>query len=305
MRVLKGHGTGNDFIVVPDLDGTLELSPGLVRALCDRHTGIGADGVLRIVRSSVHPEAQSMMSGAPYFMDYRNADGSVAEMCGNGIRLVARYLQSVGLVGHSAAVATRGGIRCVQSDGDGNVAVEMGLPRIFADRPVVTAALLPRSTRATAVEMPNPHLVVEVADQRELAALDLTRAPVAEPGRPAGQNVEFVARAGPRHLVMRVHERGVGETRSCGTGICAVVAALATADGTVADGCSWRVDAPGGTCTVTWRTDGEIVLSGPAVFVAQIDIDDAWLAASASTAACGDAPDGGLGVSARTATARQ
>jgi len=263
MRVLKGHGTENDFVVVPDLEGSMDITAAIVRALCDRHAGIGADGVLRVVRSEMDPDAKDMMSDAPYFMDYRNADGSVAETCGNGIRVVVRYLQAEGLVGHSAAVATRGGVMRAQAHGDGNVAVEMGRPRILADRP-------------------NPHVVVAVADLEHLVALDLGRPPLVEPARPAGQNVEFVARQGPRHLVMRVHERGVGETRSCGTGICAVVAAVASADGSPADGSRWRVDVPGGRCDVTWRADGEIVLSGPAVLVAQIDVDDAWLAAVAA-----------------------
>jgi len=282
MRVLKGHGTENDFVVVPDLEGSMDITAAIVRALCDRHAGIGADGVLRVVRSEMDPDAKDMMSDAPYFMDYRNADGSVAETCGNGIRVVVRYLQAEGLVGHSAAVATRGGVMRAQAHGDGNVAVEMGRPRILADRPVVTAAPTIESAVGTAVEIPNPHVVVAVADLEHLVALDLGRPPLVEPARPAGQNVEFVARQGPRHLVMRVHERGVGETRSCGTGICAVVAAVASADGSPADGSRWRVDVPGGRCDVTWRADGEIVLSGPAVLVAQIDVDDAWLAAVAA-----------------------
>jgi len=282
MRVLKGHGTGNDFVVVPDLEGDLDLTAAMVRALCDRHTGIGADGVLRVVRSEKDPDAKDMTSAAPYFMDYRNADGSIAETCGNGIRVVVRYLQAQALVGLSAAVATRGGVMRAQTRGDGNVAVEMGRPRILADRPVVTAAPTIDSARATAVEMPNPHVVVPVADIAQLDSLDLGRPPLVEPARPGGQNVEFVARRGPRHLVMRVHERGVGETRSCGTGICAVVAVVASADRTASDGVPWRVDVPGGTCEVTWRSDGEIVLSGPAVLLAQIDVDDAWLAAEAA-----------------------
>lgn len=280
MRVLKGHGTENDFVLVPDLDGALDLTAGLVRMLCDRHAGIGADGVLRVVRSANDPDAKDMMVDAPYFMDYRNADGSVAEMCGNGIRVFMRYLQVAGLVGQNAAVATRGGIKRVWAGGDGNVTVEMGLPRILADRPVVTAAPLLEPTPGTAVEMPNPHVVVDIADLEDLAALDLSRAPAVEPPRPAGQNVEFVVRAAPRHLVMRVHERGVGETRSCGTGICAVVAAVATAEGTAADGHAWRVDVPGGSCEVVWRAEGEILLSGPAVLVAEIELDDAWFTAA-------------------------
>ena len=286
MRVLKGHGTGNDFVVVPDLDGTLDLGPALVRALCDRHAGIGADGVLRIVRSENEPEARAMAPDATYFMDYRNADGSIAEMCGNGIRVVLRYLVTAGLVEHNAAVATRGGIMCVWTSGDGNVAVKIGPPRVLADRPVVTAALSSFAS-ATPVELPNPHVVVQLAELADLAALDLSRPPLVEPARPDGQNVEFVVRTGPRHLVMRVHERGVGETQSCGTGICAAVAALAPADGSGADDAVWRVDVPGGSCQVSWRSDGDMVLAGPAVIVAEIELDDAWLAATAVAPSAG------------------
>ena len=267
MRVYKGHGTQNDFIVIPDLDGVIRITPALVRALCDRHAGIGADGVLRVVRSENDRDAKQMASEAPWFMDYRNADGSVAEMCGNGVRVFMRYLQGAGLVGQDAAVATRGGIMRVQAARDACVTVNMSQPRILADRPVATAALhdsaSPFSAAGVAVEMPNPHVVVTVDSRADLDAVDLSRPPDVRPPLPDGQNVEFVLREGPRHLVMRVHERGVGETRSCGTGICAVVAAVATEDGSGADGTSWRVDVPGGTCTVTWRTDGDIELTGP------------------------------------------
>ncbi len=277
--MLKGHGTENDFIVVPDLDGALEVRPELVRALCDRHAGLGADGVLRVVRSVNDPDAKEMSASAEYFMDYRNADGSLAEMCGNGVRVFMRYLQRVGLVGQDAAVATRGGIKCVRAGADGAITVAMGLPWVLADRPVATVATQLRA-EGVAVRMPNPHVVVSVASAAELAALDLSGAPeVSPPLDPTGQNVEFVARLGPRHLRLRVHERGVGETRSCGTGICAAVAALATSEQLGADGQPWQVDVPGGTCGVVWRADGEIELSGPAQIVAEIDVDDAWLAA--------------------------
>jgi diaminopimelate epimerase len=279
MRVVKGHGTENDFVVVPDLAGALELTPELVRALCDRRAGIGADGVLRVVHTENDPDAEDMMSGARYFMDYRNADGSIAEMCGNGIRVFMRYLQAAKLVGQDAAVATRGGIKRVWASCDGNVTAQIGLPLVLADRPVVTAAHQLEHAPGTAVALPNPHVVVELGDLEQLATLDLARSPVVEPARPGGQNVEFVVRAGPGHLVMRVHERGVGETRSCGTGICAAVAAVATADGTAADGVAWRVDVPGGTCAVSWGADGEMQLSGPAVLVAEIELDLGWLAA--------------------------
>jgi diaminopimelate epimerase len=277
MRALKGHGTENDFVVLPDLDGAISLTPALVQALCDRTAGIGGDGVLRVVRSENSDEAKESAGEAEYFMDYRNADGSVAEMCGNGIRVFLRYLQRVSLVGESAAVATRGGIVSVRSGTDGDISVHIGLPLVLADRPVATVAPLPARTALAAVRLPNPHVVVAVSPD-ELAALDLSRPPMIEPGLPDGQNVEFVAVLGPRHLRMRVHERGVGETRSCGTGICAAAVAAASDAGTGADGSSWQVDVPGGTCRVSWHPDGAIELIGPAVIVAELELDEAWLA---------------------------
>jgi diaminopimelate epimerase len=287
VRLIKGHGTENDFLVLPDLDGEIDLTPAMVRALCDRHAGLGADGILRVVRSENDPEAKDMAADAPFFMDYRNADGSVAEMCGNGVRVFVRYLKRVCLVEEDAAVATRGGIRRVRACGDGDVTVHMGSPRILADRPSVTAALCSgRSGRPAvagiALEIPNPHVVVPLASVDDLADLDLTRAPLVEPALPHGQNVEFVVLLGPRHLQMRVHERGVGETRSCGTGICAAVVAVATADQSGADGIPWQVDVPGGTCVVTWLPTGEVTMSGPAVLVADVEVDDEWLFASAA-----------------------
>ncbi len=269
-------------MVVPDLDGALALTPQLVRALCERHAGIGADGVLRVVRCENDPEAKDMALDAPFFMDYRNADGSIAQMCGNGIRVVMRYLQRANLVELDAAVATRGGVKRVRTSGDGDVTVEMGQPLIPADRPVVTAAHHRPVTAGASVLMPNPHVVVWIDDLDALAALDLSEPPNVQPPLPDGQNVEFAVRVRPRHLVMRVHERGVGETRSCGTGICAVVVAALSGDSAsgataMGDGQPWRVDVPGGTCHVTWRPDGEVLLTGPAVILGEIELSDSWL----------------------------
>jgi len=275
--LVKGHGTENDFLVLPDLDGVIELRTELVRALCDRHSGVGADGILRVVRPENDPDAKEFAGQAPFFMDYRNADGSVAEMCGNGIRVFLRYLIAAGLVEDEAAVATRGGIRQARTTTDGNVTVQMGPPRVLAGRPVATAAGLPPMP-GTAVEMPNPHVVVLLETCEDLAALDLDAPPIIEPAGPHGQNVEFVVRRGPRWLKIRVHERGVGETRSCGTGICAAAVAAASTDDAAADGTAWRIDTPGGTCQVVWRPDGEVELTGPAVLVGEIEIDPGWLA---------------------------
>lgn len=276
--LLKGHGTQNDFLVLPDLDGEFDLSPDLVRALCDRHAGIGADGVLRVVRAEAIPEFAPDGAGASYAMDYRNADGSTSEMCGNGIRVFMRYLQFAGLAGTDMTIATRGGLRRVRGEPDGDLTTEMGVPAVLEVRPVVSARPLAPVT-GLAVQVPNPHVVVTLGEAADLDVLDLTRAPSVEPALPTGQNVEFVVDRGPRHLAMRVHERGVGETRSCGTGICAAVVARAVANGAAADGSTWRVDVPGGSCSVRWRTDGELELTGPAVLVADVTAAAEWLAA--------------------------
>ena len=280
MHLVKGHGTENDFLVLPDLDGEIELTSALVRALCDRRTGLGADGILRVVRSENDPQSKEFAADAPFFMDYRNADGSIAEMCGNGVRVFMRYLQRESLVEDSATVATRGGVRRVRTCGGGDVTVHMGLPRILADRPIATVASAtgtPLRQAGVALQIPNPHVVVPVPDLPTLAALDLTRPPAVAPALPHGQNVEFVVRRGDRHLQLRVHERGSGETRSCGTGICAAAVAAAVADDVPADGVPWRVDVPGGRCEVVWQPDGDVLLTGPAVLVADLEVDEAWL----------------------------
>jgi diaminopimelate epimerase len=280
MHALKGHGTENDFVIIPDLDGAYELSEAAVRAICDRRAGVGADGILRVVRSAKHPEAVDQAVDAEFFMDYRNADGSVAEMCGNGVRVFLRYLHRVGLVEQEAAVATRGGTVHARLRADGDISVRMGQPEVLADRPVVTAAHDSARTSLVALTIPNPHVVVRLDSPDELAELDLTRPPAVAPELPHGQNVEFIVGLGPRHLRMRVFERGVGETRSCGTGICAVAVAAAVEAGSGADDEPWRVDVPGGTCTVIWHLDGTVELTGPAVIVAELELDDVLLGGS-------------------------
>jgi diaminopimelate epimerase len=275
MRALKGHGTGNDFVLIPDLDATIDLSPEMVRALCDRHFGVGADGVLRVVRTAAIAEGADQIDSAEFFMDYRNADGSVAEMCGNGVRVFARYLMQAGLVDSPEfGVATRGGTRAVSMKDD-LVTVAMGRPHWLDTAPVVSLSTSHAQFASRALEIPNPHVVVEVSSLGDLAALDLSVKPEVTPELPHGQNVEFVVRNGPRHIAMRVHERGVGETMSCGTGICAAV--VATAGEAAGEG-AWRVDVPGGTCWVSWEADGDVLLTGPATLVGEIELSDEWLA---------------------------
>jgi diaminopimelate epimerase len=275
LMALKGHGTENDFIVLPDLDAVLSLSASLVRALCDRRAGIGADGVLRVVRTerATEPDVLAQAGLAEFFMDYRNADGSIAEMCGNGVRVFGRYLQRAGLIDGPVTVATRGGARSLSFDGD-DVVVDMGRPQLRPEAPSVTVTGS-GTYPAVAIDLPNPHVVVELGSVAELLALDLSTPPIVVPALPEGQNVEFFLRTGPGQLRMRVHERGVGETRSCGTGICAVM--VAAAGPSPAPEARWQVTVPGGSCTLWWGSDGGVVMSGPAVLVAVVDVAEDWL----------------------------
>ena len=261
MRFSKGHGTGNDFVILPDPDGRLELTPELVTALCDRRRGIGGDGVLRVVRTAAAGLARG--SDAEWFMDYRNSDGSIAEMCGNGVRVYARYLIREGWAQPGVfALATRAGDRIVTvPDDGGDIAVEMG-PPVVDDSGAAKITVGGRTYAGDVISMGNPHVVVAVDSLDEAGPLH--EAPGLDDERlPTGANVEFVVREAPYHLSMRVHERGSGETLSCGTGACAAVVATSGAPGDD----PWLVDVPGGRLTVTWRED-TVVLAGPAVLIA-------------------------------------
>ena len=268
---LKGHGTENDFVLLPDPDGTLDLTPQLVRRLCDRRAGVGADGVLRVVRTVLSPEVAALAADAQWFMDYRNADGSRAEMCGNGVRVFARYLVVAGLAEPGLLrLATRHGVREVIVDGDsGDITVDMGVA-VRAPQPV-QVSVAGREYPAVAVDLGNPHAVVLL--EVPVASLDLDPPPVFSAAVfPAGVNVELVNVLGPRRLAMRVVERGVGETRSCGTG--AVAAAVVAGAGQ-----EWDVDLPGGRLYVASSPLG-VRLRGPAVLVAEGTLRPEWLRGS-------------------------
>ncbi|WP_427919592.1 diaminopimelate epimerase [Streptomyces sp. cg40] len=277
---LKGHGTENDFVIVPDPENVIDLPPAAVAALCDRRAGIGGDGLLHVVRSAAHPEARDMAAEAEWFMDYRNGDGSVSEMCGNGVRVFARYLQRAGHVAAGdIAVATRGGVKTVHLAKDGDVTVGMG--KALLPEGDVTVSVGERSWPARNVNMGNPHAVAFVDDLAH--AGDLYAPPPFGPASayPEGVNVEFVVDRGPGHVAMRVHERGAGETRSCGTGACAVAVATARRDGAdpavTGTRATYTVDVPGGTLVITEWPDGRIEMTGPAVIVAEGEIDAEWL----------------------------
>jgi len=266
----KGHGTQNDFVVLLDRDGTLEVGPAEVRFLCDRHAGIGGDGLLRAVPARYVPEWHG--DGSAWFMDYRNADGSVAEMCGNGVRVFARFLLQQGLVaGPVIPVATRGGLKEATVLADGRVRVAMGPVAVAPTGETVTVTTADgRRWAGLPADVGNPHAVSFTDD---LALLTLDPAPAYPTERfPDGVNLEFVRDLGPRHIAMRVHERGVGETRSCGTGtVAAAAAARVHAADTAALPVTYRVDVPGGSVEVE-LTDDQAFLTGPAVLVASGEV---------------------------------
>ena len=280
MRFSKYHGTGNDFVMIEDVADKVELSRELVALLCDRHKGIGADGLIRIAPSD----------DADFFMDYWNADGATAEMCGNGIRCLAKYVYDRGLTTKTELnVDTRDGIKRLWLDiEDGEmrtVRVDMGKPSLtrgsipmqgpeqekFVGAPFPDAG--PEYT-ATAVSMGNPHLVLLGA--QDLAGLDLRRiGPQLEnhPDFPERTNVEFIRPSGDGNISVRVWERGVGETMACGTGACATLVA-ATEMGLVDRRA--KILFPGGPLDLEWADDDHVYLAGPATFVFDGDRAPDW-----------------------------
>jgi diaminopimelate epimerase len=219
----KAQATGNDFVIVADPDGALQLTADEIARLCDRHFGVGADGYIRAVRSERLPEGAAVLADAPeaeWFMDYYNADGSVAEMCGNGVRAYARFLTERGFAqlepGETLAIATRAGVKDVQRTGTGGFQLDLGRWRLAGGEPVVDASRLDVARPGLGIDVGNPHVVVALAGADELEQLDLTRRPELDPEPVAGANVEFVVpsdplvRDGVGRVRMRVYERGVG-----------------------------------------------------------------------------------------------
>jgi diaminopimelate epimerase len=316
MRFAKGHGTENDFVILPDPDGELDLTPEFVRRLCDRRAGIGGDGVLRVVEvevlaaelteggpgafrvsgesagglgsaaaTALATPAAIAAAGAPigapegedeltaqWFMDYWNADGTVAEMCGNGVRVFARYLIDHGLAkGPELAIETRAGTRHVRVEPDGQITVDMGVPAVLGAGWASIGAITCEGLR---ISVGNPHLACVV--ESPLEDFDLSAPPSVDTELfPDGANVELVRLLGERSAQMLVYERGSGLTRSCGTG--AVAAAVAAAQATGDQRGRWRVRVPGGDLTVTLALDTSL-LTGPAVLVAEGELSPEWLA---------------------------
>lgn len=284
VRFTRAHGTGNDFVVLADLDDRIGLSEGFVRALTDRHHGVGGDGVLRIGpgRGAAH-----------VFMDYRNADGTIVEMCGNGVRVVAKHVVDHGLVAVDdvVVVGTRAGDRhvTVHRDAHGKVAtatVDMGMASTDPSRvPFVTDAgdvaahefdVDGVGLTVSVVSMGNPHAVLVVDDVGTADVHGIGARLQDHPAFPQQVNVGFAHPVAPDRIALRVFERGVGETASCGTGACAAVVALHRLGHT---GERVSVEVPGGVLDVHLEPDGRVLMTGPAVEVAHGELDPHWLAA--------------------------
>ncbi|MBF6344823.1 diaminopimelate epimerase [Nocardia cyriacigeorgica] len=289
MEFTKGHGTQNDFVVLPDPQVRLELTVERIAALCDRQRGLGADGVLRVARAGalraagVLAELPDGVGDQDWFMDYRNADGSIAEMCGNGVRVFAHYLAASGLeTSAEFVVGSRAGARpvTVHAAGpvDGEVTVAMGEVRELGES---TATVAGWGYSGIGIDVGNPHLACVdpglTADA--LAKLDLTVAPGYDPDLfPQGVNIELVTALDATGAVdMRVYERGVGETRSCGTGTVAAAAAALAAGGfrIAEDTGEVTVRVPGGEVSVALER-GRARLRGPSVLVATGRIAGEW-----------------------------
>lgn len=288
MEFSKGHGTENDFVILPDPDARLDLAPERVAALCDRRRGLGADGILRVARAGALVET-GVLTALPdgtdagdWFMDYRNGDGSVAEMCGNGVRVFAHYLCAQGFESRTEfVVGSRAGGKPVQVHAagsvEGEVTVDMGVVRELGES---AATVEGRVYKGLGIDVGNPHLacVDPQLTGTGLAALDLS-APGFDPGFfPQGVNIEFLTPITSGAVEMRVHERGVGETRSCGTGTVAAAMAALRFDG--ADSGVVHVRIPGGVVEVRIE-DAHASLRGPSVLVATGTVSDAWWTALA------------------------
>ena len=278
----KGHGTGNEFILVSGLDGFFadpeSLTPEIAQNICNREHGLGADGILRVVKASEFAESFDV-DDAQYFMDYTNADGSKSATCGNGLRVFARYLVEAGLENRGQfTIGTRAGTVTVaisETDTDfTNIAVTMG--RVSLGPMDVTVHTETGSWPAVGIAGMNNHAISVVDDISDAGALD--EIPTALPAGtyPDGVNFEFIQTKSPTHIAMRTHERGVGETLSCGSGSCAAAYVHATSNH-LNDPWTVQVDVLGGTVYVDSDTDGILTLRGPAVFVSEGTIEPSLL----------------------------
>jgi diaminopimelate epimerase len=264
-----GHGTHNDFVILFDPDEQLTITSAQVAAMCNRKSGvgatsaspiaIGADGMIRIIKHD-----------GKWFMDYRNADGSIAEMCGNGIRVMARYLVAKGHQREGIfAIDTRAGIKHLRVPAEDDISVNMG--KVYDESEAVEATVNGATYAGFNISVGNPHAVVFTDDLSTLGSLEIAPTVTPADSYPEGVNVEFVEILPGHEAKMRVHERGSGETQSCGTGTCAVaLAATMKTGGTLPS--RWVIFPPGGRLVVDIDGHSNATLTGPALLLEDYDV---------------------------------
>ena len=259
MIATYGHGTHNDFLILFDPDDQLTISAEQVAAMCNRSTGIGADGMIRIIKND-----------GKWFMDYRNADGSIAEMCGNGIRVMARYLVAKGHQREGIfAIDTRAGIKHLRVPADDDISVNMG--KVYDEMEQVSASVNGVTYSGFNINVGNPHAVVFTDDLSSLGSLETAPTVTPAGSYPEGVNVEFVEITAANEAKMRVHERGSGETQSCGTGTCAVALAATMKSGQQLPS-RWVIYPPGGRLIVDIDGHSNATLTGPAELIKDYDV---------------------------------
>jgi diaminopimelate epimerase len=255
-----GHGTHNDFLIFFDPEDQLTISAHQVAALCGEVTGFNTDGIIRIVKGD----------DGKWFMDYRNADGSIAEMCGNGIRVMARYLVAKGHQREGIfAIDTRAGIKHLRVPAEDDISVNMG--KVYDESEEVKASVNGVTYSGFNINVGNPHAVVFTDDLSQLGSLDLAPTVSPDTSYPDGVNVEFVELLPGHEAKMRVHERGSGETQSCGTGTCAVALAATMKSGESLPS-RWVIYPPGGRLVVDIDGHSNATLTGPAVILDDHDV---------------------------------
>lgn len=260
IKATYGHGTHNDFVLVFDENDEIRFTPDQIKRICDRKNGVGSDGLIKIIKKD----------GA-WFMDYSNADGSVAEMCGNGIRVMARYLTDRGHQPSGIyAINTRDGRKFLSVPEVGDISVNMGQVSVVPGE--ISVSTNSNNFLGLNINMGNPHAVVFV-DDLDLVG-DLRQVPTVTPAKeyPEGVNIEFVKFLEGNKIQMRVHERGVGETQSCGTGTCAVALA-ATIKKAKSLPIKWEINPPGGRLIVEIDGHSNATLTGPAELVKEVELD--------------------------------
>ena len=258
MIATYGHGTHNDFVLLFDPENQITITAEQVARICNRSSGVGSDGFIRMTQQE-----------GKWFMDYRNQDGSIAEMCGNGIRVMARYLVERGYQREGIfAINTRAGMKYLAVPAEADISVNMGGVSEVYDE--VTVTIKEQSWKGQHIDVGNPHAVVFVDDLESIG--DLATPPEVDGDFPDGVNIEFVSFLDNGELAMRVFERGVGETRSCGTGTCAVALAATLHLGKRVPS-RWVINPPGGRLTVDIDAHNNATLIGPAVLVKDIELD--------------------------------